>query len=123
MYGSILYNCWSALLGFTVYFVLALQNEFAAPLGILIGSFVAAIGAFVLMFAIRFLLNFILFTPEQVTFATEEIVHTNVEEQQLEGQSLLNQSSTVEFDDENVEDIAKVVRTMMHQDSESRTAS
>lgn len=123
MYGSILYNCWSALIGFTVYFVLALQNQFAAPIGILIGSFIVAIGAFVCMFPIRYLLNFILFTPEPVSVVVDEVIQANKEELQLEDQPFINQSNTVEFEDENTEDIAKVVRTMMHQDNETRTAS
>lgn len=123
MYGSILYNCWSALVGFSVYFVLALQNQFAAPIGILLGSVLAAIGAFILMFPIRYVLNFILFTPEPVVLTVDEQKQANTEELNIESQSLLKQSNTVEFQDENTEDIAKVVRTMMHQDSETRTAS
>lgn len=123
MYGSILYNCWSALVGFTIYFILALQNQFAAPLAILIGSFIAAIGAFLLMFPIRYLLQFILFTPEPVELAMEESVQMNNEESRLEEQPFINQSNSVEFEDANTEDIAKVVRTMMHQDGDSQTAS
>lgn len=123
MYGSILYNCWSALVGFTIYFILALQNQFAAPLAILIGSFIAAIGTFLLMFPIRYLLQFILFTPEPVELAMEESVQMNNEESRLEEQPFINQSNSVEFEDANTEDIAKVVRTMMHQDGDSQTAS
>jgi len=123
MYGSFLYNCWSALVGFTVYFVLALQNQFAAPIGIMIGSFLAAIGAFILMFPVRYLLNFILFTPEPVTITLDQEQPIAQEEQKIVNQSVLNQSNTVEFEDKNTEDIAKVVRTMMHQDSETRAVS
>ena len=123
MYGSILYNCWSALVGFTVYFVLALQNQFASPISIILGSVLAAISAFLLMFPIRYLLHFILFTPEQIEVVVDEYEQNETGEMNAQDQAMLNRTNIVEFEDESTEDIANVVRTMMHQDSESRTAS
>lgn len=122
MYGSILYNCWSALFGFTVYFVLTIQNPFAAPIVTIISSVIAAIIAFVLMFPIRYLLNFILYTPQPVELEIESTVQQQTE-QVVDDQTLLNETNTVEFEDDNTEDIAKVVRTMMYEDDEQQTAS
>lgn len=115
MFGSIFYNLWGALIAFSIYFFSTFQKPFT-PLRILIGSFIVAIIAFFVMFIVRFLIAYILFTPEE----DEEAVEVDREEKELESIEGVKQevpiaNSTVEFQDENSEEIAQVVRTMMNR--------
>ena len=119
MYGSYFYNCWAALLGFAVYFFIVLQQPYVMPVSALIGSFITAFIVFLCTFLVRMFLGYVLYTPEEVAFQ---------EPLEVEGQSntseelqipLVEQTSTVEFEDESSEDIAKVVRTMMHSEGQS----
>ena len=119
MYGSFLYNCWAALLGFTVYFVIVLQQPYVMPISALIGAFVTAFIVFLCTFLVRMFLGYVLYTPEEVEF--QESIE--VEGQPNTSDELkipsVEQTSTVEFEDENSEEIAKVVRTMMHSEGQS----
>ena len=119
MYGSFLYNCWAALLGFTVYFVIVLQQPYVMPISTLIGAFVTAFIVFLCTFLVRMFLGYVLYTPEELEF--QESIE--VEGQPNTSDELkipsVEQTSTVEFEDENSEEIAKVVRTMMHSEGQS----
>ena len=119
MYGSFLYNCWAALLGFTVYFVIVLQQPYVMPVSALIGAFVTAFIVFLCTFLVRMFLGYVLYTPEELEF--QESIE--VEGQPNTSDELkipsVEQTSTVEFEDENSEEIAKVVRTMMHSEGQS----
>ena len=119
MYGSFLYNCWAALIGFTVYFIIVLQQPYVMPISALSGAFVTAFIVFLCTFLVRMFLGYVLYTPEEVEFqesiAVEGQPNTS-EELQI---PLVEQTSTVEFEDENSEEIAKVVRTMMHSEGQS----
>lgn len=119
MFGSIFYNLWAALIAFSVYFFMTFQSSYT-PVRILIGSFVSAILVFLAMFLVRFFVSFILFTPEKEENLTEdELGDTVQDEGSLEkNQEKQTVNSTVEFQDENTEEIAQVVRTMMHRDEE-----
>ena len=119
MYGSFLYNCWAALLGFTVYFIIVLQQPYVMPISALIGAFVTAFIVFLCTFLVRMFLGYVLYTPEEVEFQESIEVEgqpNTSEELQI---PLVEQTSTVEFEDENSEEIAKVVRTMMHSEGQS----
>ena len=119
MYGSFLYNCWAALIGFTAYFALALQQPDAMPLETLGGSFVAALVVFLCTYPVRLFLGYVLFTPEDVELVEDVAVEWEQgmkEELDIPG---LDRTSTVEFQDADEEEVAKVIRTMMH--SEDRT--
>ncbi len=105
MFGSIFYNLWGALIAFSIYFFSTFQKPFT-PLRILIGSFIVAIIAFFVMFIVRFLIAYILFTPEE----DEEAVEGDIEEKELESiegviQEVPIANSTVEFQDENSEEM------------------
>lgn len=119
MYGSFLYNCWAALVGFTVYFLIVLQQPYVMPISALIGSFVTAFIVFLCTFLVRLFLGYVLYTPEEV--ALQETI--NVEEQPKTNEGLqiplVEQTSAVEFEDESSEEIAEVVRTMMHSEGPS----
>ncbi|MFJ7913490.1 MULTISPECIES: hypothetical protein [Lysinibacillus] len=113
MFGSIFYNLWGALIAFSIYFFSTFLKPYT-PLRIIIGSFVAGIIVFFIMYIVRFLIAYILFTPEDA----EEVVEGEHEENESGNREEDNQetptaSSTVEFQDENSEEIAQVVRTMM----------
>lgn len=120
MFGSIFYNLWGALIAFSIYFFSTFQKPFT-PLRILVGSFIVAIIAFFVMFIVRFLIAYILFTPEE----DEEAVEGDIEEKELESiegviQEVPIANSTVEFQDENSEEIAQVVRTMMDREEDQQ---
>lgn len=57
MVGSILSNCWAALLAFSLYFALALPN--GTPISIMTGSFIWGLVFFLLTFIIRYLLYYV----------------------------------------------------------------
>ena len=119
MYGSFLYNCWAALLGFTVYFVLALQQPYTMPLETLVGAFVTALVVFLCAYPARLLLGYVLFTPEEVTLEQAE-KDKEIQEQKEELQiPEVDRSSTMEFKDEDGEEIAKVVRTMLQSEEQT----
>lgn len=119
MFGSIFYNLWAALLAFSVYFFMTFQSSYS-PVRILIGSFVSAILVFLVMFLVRYLVSYILYTPER----EENLIENELDEAVQDEDNLENNqekkavNSTVEFQDENTEEIAQVVRTMMHRDEE-----
>jgi hypothetical protein len=119
MYGSFLYNCWAALLGFTAYFALALQQPYSMPMEILLGSFITAIVAFLCAYPARLFLGYVLFTPDEVTLEKIEM-EKEIQEQKEELQiPAFDRTSTMEFEDEDGEEIAKVVRTMLHSEEKS----
>lgn len=122
MFGSIFYNLWAGLIGFTIYLGLAIQNVFVAPIAIILGSFIAAICSFIVMFPVRIVLNYILFTPEQVVLE-EEFVNSEQNKNNVHNLDIQNESATMEFADDSTEDIAKVVRTMMYSENETQSAS
>ncbi|MEG0472492.1 MAG: multidrug transporter [Solibacillus sp.] len=115
MFGSLFYNCWAALCSFTVYFMWAVQDPFAYPLPTIGASFVVALIGFIMMFFIRAFIGYVLYTPKNIAYlegdATSNIESSNIEQQQFVPQ---NKRSTVEFEEDNTEEIAKVVRTMLH---------
>lgn len=118
MFGSIFYNLWGALIAFSIYFFSTFLKPYT-PLRIIIGSFVAGIIVFFIMYIIRFLIAYILFTPEDA----EDVVEGEHEENESGNREEDNQetptaSSTVEFQDENSEEIAQVVRTMMNREDD-----
>lgn len=116
MFGSILYNCWAALLGFSVYFFVALQETIILPVNVLFGSFIAAFIVFLCMFPVRLFLSYIFYTPTEIEFEQiEQLVDVESDFQNISPHHV-EKSSTVEFEDESTEDIAKVVRTMMHEE-------
>lgn len=120
MFGSIFYNCWAALFGFTIYFLIAIMNPFAMPLRTILISSIIAVGVFIIMFPIRYFISYILFTPEEVIFDGELDSADSAEEKAAEQPLPAQQpTSTVEFADESTEDIAQVVRTMMNKDDDA----
>ncbi len=120
MFGSIFYNLWGALMAFTIYFFSTFLKPYT-PLRIIIGSFVTAIIVFLLMYIVRFLIAYILYTPEVDEEAVEGELAEN-EQTTPEGtnQEAASAQSTVEFQDENSEEIAQVVRTMMNREEEQQ---
>lgn len=119
MFGSIFYNLWGALIAFSFYFFITLRSAYL-PIRIVIGSFIAGILVFLFMFLVRYLISFILYTPE-----IEESLADNEQNESIQDENNLasNQekeliNSTVEFQDENTEEIAQVVRTMMNREEE-----
>ena len=119
MYGSLFYNCWAALIGFPVYFFIVLQQPYVMPISALIGSFVTAIIVFLITFLVRLFLGYVLYTPEEVGFQDQLEIEGQPNTNEDLQAPLVEQTSTVEFEEESSEEIAKVVRTMMHSEGQS----
>ncbi|MFJ7730413.1 hypothetical protein ACIQXF_00835 [Lysinibacillus sp. NPDC097231] len=121
MFGSIFYNLWGALIAFSIYFFSTFQKPFT-PLRIIIGSLVTAIIVFFVMYIVRFLISYVLFTPEvnEEAIVEGELEESEIDNREDEQQEAHTASSTVEFQDENSEEIAQVVRTMMHREDEQQ---
>ena len=66
MFGSIFYNCWGALIAFTIYFFATFQ--IVLPFKSLLGSFIVAIIAFFAMFLVRYFIGYITYTPDRDLF-------------------------------------------------------
>ncbi|UZN00967.1 hypothetical protein [Lysinibacillus sphaericus] len=73
------------------------------------------------MYIVRTLIAYILYTPEVNEEAMEGELGDN-EQTTTEGtnQEVASANSTVEFQDENSEEIAQVVRTMMNREEEQQ---
>lgn len=111
MYGSIFYNCWAALIAFTVAFIVQIVEPFPLPVPSILSSLLWALAAFVLTFGIRLLLGYILYTPEEIEFDLgEEVASIDAYPNA--------KTSTVEISDESTEEVAKVVRTMLNKDEQ-----
>lgn len=121
MFGSIFYNLWGALIAFTIYFFSTFQKPYT-PLRVIIGSFITAIIVFLVMYIVRTLIAYILYTPEVNEEAVEGELLGDNEQTTPEGtnQEVASANSTVEFQDENSEEIAQVVRTMMNREEEQQ---
>ena len=116
MYGSILFNCWAALIGFTIYFLLNMQNQFLTPLVVIIGSLITAAIVFLCMFIVRKFLHYVFFTPDAMALTIEEQEQMLNDMKNVEELPSLDRTATVQLSDENSEEIANVVRTMMHNE-------
>lgn len=118
MFGSIFYNCWAALITFAFYFLVTLLQNVYSPSRILLGSSMTAFLAFVLMFAVRLFIGYVLYTPKEALFDEMKRVNDAAEhvKEDTKQNTSNNKFSTVEFEDEDSEQIAKVVRKMMSFD-------
>lgn len=110
MIGTMMSNFWGALVAFSIYFLFMFQKP-ESPFNILFGSFIFALVGFVIMFLLRFLIGYILYTPEETTKETEESgMHPIEDELQLTDR----QKPTSTRVSESSEEIAQVVKTMMN---------
>lgn len=117
MVGSFLYNCWAALIAFTIYFLVSLQST-KTPTSIIIDSFIFAIVGFLFTYLVRFIIAFVIYTPtdeqEDEHIESEETTEQSNEEVEEQTSSKDNTSPTVNND--QAEELAKVVKTMMSKD-------
>lgn len=122
MFGSIFYNCWAALFSFAVYFIWAIQDPFANPWPTIGVSFVVALIGFLVMFIIRYFIGYVAYTPEVVEFSdmADELVNVESMNENQQNQ-FVPQSERIdsEFEGENTEEVANVVRTMLHRQDEA----
>lgn len=122
MYGSILFNCWGSLIAFAITFSIMYQVSIF-PSKILIVSFAAALTSFVFMFLVRYLIGYILYTPDDGLFEefVKEAESGKEEETELlsENHNGSRHQSTVDFDYKSPEEIARVVRTMMLEEKDT----
>lgn len=99
MAGSIFYNCWAALIGFTIYFLA--NFRYGNPTKIIISSFIVAAISFIAMYLFRFLIGYIISTPKE-----EKPIKAKVEDEQPSNK-----------ENENPEEIAKVIREMLNDET------
>lgn len=120
MIKSILFNFWIALFAFTIYFGVTIfqTGGNVPPIKTLIVAFIWAIVGFIVAYGLRALINYVLFTPEEITLEEDETIASTAASNinvASDGVAIPNSQSTVEFQDESTEDIAQVVRTMLNQ--------
>jgi hypothetical protein len=119
MIKSILFNFWIALFAFAIYFGSTIYQTGGnvAPIQTIVISFVWAIVGFIVAFGLRAIVNYVLFTPEEIALEEdEEIVAIDTNDGMVASDFVQQATqSTVEFQDESTEDIAQVVRTMLNQ--------
>lgn len=109
MAGTILYNFWAALFGFTIYFFLS--YPFDEPVPTLIKGFIWAVASFIVTFIFRAIFQYILFTPEKVEGLDEEKI--DQDKAVLDNQTVNNK----EFEP-TTEEITKYVKSMLQADDE-----
>ncbi|MEK4761523.1 hypothetical protein MHH85_14810 [Viridibacillus sp. FSL E2-0187] len=111
MVGSILWNCWASLIGFSIYFFTTFQS-FKTPTTILFNSFLIALVVFLIAFLVRFVIAFVFFSPqsEDLTLAEGGLA---VNDGQVKEQQTGQVHNNIE---EDAEEVAKVVQSMMLED-------
>lgn len=123
MFGSIFYNFWGAIIGFSIYFFSTFSDS-SIPLDSLIGSLIAAAVSFILMYGIRLFLGYVLYTPDEDLFNSFNKENERIREQiSNSGTAAVNSegsTSTMEFNDESSEEIAKVIQTMLLQEESTK---
>lgn len=112
MLGNILWNFWLALGSFTVYFLVMFQKS-DSPFNILLGSFIFAVVGFVIMYAVRYLIGFILYTPEKIDLLSLEVKVDSQTNENLS--SSQNKTTTKKEISKSSEEIARVIRTLMDE--------
>ncbi|WP_081976094.1 hypothetical protein [Ureibacillus manganicus] len=112
MIGSIISNFWVALGTFTIYFLIMFQKP-ETPFNILLGSFISAIFGFVITFLLRYLIGYILYTPEEIALEADSEENDKPHPHD-ELQPTVQQKSSSTKAIEDPEEIAKVVKTMMN---------
>lgn len=117
MVGSFLYNCWAALIAFTIYFLVSLQST-KTPTSIIIDAFIFAIVVFLFTYLVRLIIAFVMYTPtdeqEEEQVDNEETTEQSSEKVEEQTSSKDNTSNAVNND--QAEELAKVVKTMMSKD-------
>ncbi|MBK3494365.1 hypothetical protein JFL43_05730 [Viridibacillus sp. YIM B01967] len=117
MVGSILWNCWAALIGFSIYFFMTFQSP-KTPTTILTNSFIIAVVIFLVVFLVRFVIAFVFFTPQSEAAASEETALT--EDGQIKNIQQTNEQLAVQTNnnkiEETAEEVAKAVQSMMLED-------
>lgn len=121
MNGSIFYNFWAALFSFAVYFIWAIQDPYAMPWPTIGKALVFAAVGYVAMYVIRYFMGYVFYTPEAFVYSEIEDEQINMEAMSENQNQFVpqNERSTVEFEEDNTEEIAKVVRTMLHGQDEA----
>ena len=121
MVGTFLSNCWAAVIAFTIYFLITFQS-LNTPTSIIVKSFVVAIIVFFATYLVRFIIAFVMYTPE------ENQDDANVQsERQSQGQSknedededienLRKEKTSEKITVDQAEELAKSVKTMMAND-------
>ena len=111
MYRSIFFNLWAALIAFAIYFGYTIYqtNGFATPIPTLVYAFLWAAFGFVVAYGLRFVLDYIFYTPMQAEIANP------IEDGDTIQANNAGSTSTKEFQDESPEEIAQVVRTMLQK--------
>jgi hypothetical protein len=115
MYRTIFFNLWAALIAFAIYFGYTIYqtNGFATPMPTLVYAFLWGAFGFIVAYGLRYVLDYIFYTPEQAEMSISTDDDATVQNINNTGAT----KSTKEFQDENPEEIAQVVRTMLHQEN------
>lgn len=113
MVGSFLYNCWAAVIAFTIYFFMTFQT-FKTPARIITNAFVVAVIVFLLTYMVRFIIAFVTDNPPEETLQgdTEKMVQS----ENATEENSVNVKNSEEFSEGQAKELAKAVKTMMSND-------
>ena len=107
MYRTIFFNLWAALIAFAIYFGYTIYqtNGFATPIPTLVYAFLWGALGFIVAYGLRYVLDYIFYTRVQaeMSISTEDV-------------ATIQANNAKEFQDESPEEIAQVVRTMLHEE-------
>ncbi|WP_397537536.1 hypothetical protein [Rummeliibacillus pycnus] len=113
MVGSFLSNCWAAVIAFTIYFLMTFQSV-ENPTSIIIHSFIVAVIVFLLTYIVRFIIAFVMYTPSDEESTVQET--TIQSDGEVEEQHSLKEKTSSTLSDNQAEELAKAVKTMMSND-------
>ena len=113
MIGSFLSNCWAAVIAFTIYFLMTFQSV-ENPTSIIIHSFIVAVIVFLLTYIVRFIIAFVMYTPSDEESTDQET--TIQSDGEVEEQHSLKENTSSTLSENQAEELAKAVKTMMSND-------
>ncbi|MBQ0139333.1 MAG: hypothetical protein KBT36_08555 [Kurthia sp.] len=114
MFGSLYYNFWLALAGFTIYFFARFQTN-QAPISVILFGLMWATIAFVVAFILRGIIGYILYTPEPEVVEDELLEDGTGRQPEQQIDTVVDESKRPS--QEQSEEIAQVVQTMLQQDN------
>jgi hypothetical protein len=121
MYGSQFYNVWAALFSFTGYFIWAIQDPFVLPWPTIGIALIVGITGYLLMFIVRYFIGYVFYTPVSIAFSGTAEHNGNGKANNENENHFASQvgRSTAEQEEDTNEEIANVVRTMLHGENEA----
>lgn len=115
MVGTFLSNCWAAVIAFTIYFLITFQS-LNTPTSIIVKSFVVAIIVFFATYLVRFIIAFVMYTPEENQDDANVQSESQSQNEDEDVENLKKEKTSEKITVDQAEELAKSVKTMMAND-------